>query len=231
MCFKYSRKFLKCVVCQLQTNKLLASVLSFIDFLSTEKLTPQRVNSLHPHAHMHPITACYRGLSDSSQKRASHRLERTPSTALAAPERAVWCVSGSWRAALILIDPHGWHRRSPPTNQNKQTGEKHCNCQKWHNEDNESTSLTAEHAHAICGHEAQSECWDFLPWPLLENKMRVLIESWPGSLKDNVIWTYTIFWTVSCDCTLALWGAAVPITRLFVWTTTISRLYRGSPFS
>lgn len=124
-------------------------------FFLTEKLTPQHVNSLHPYAHMHPITVCYRELSDPSQKPASRRLECTPSTALAAPERAVWCVSGSWRAALILIDPHGWHRRSPPTNQNKQTGEKHRNCQKWHNEDNESTSLTAEQANAVCGHEAQ----------------------------------------------------------------------------
>lgn len=155
MRFRYSRKFQKCVVCQLQNNKRFASVLSFTDFFSygkTDTPTCELLTSICSHA---PYNCMLQRALRSSQKPASRRLECTPSTALAAPERAVWCVSGSWRAALILIDPHGWHRRSPPTNQNKQTGEKHRNCQKWHNEDNESTSLTAEQANAVCGHEAQ----------------------------------------------------------------------------
>lgn len=63
----------------------------------------------------------------NSQDPASHRLRCTPSTALAVLEKALWCVSGFWRVALILIDPHGWHRRSLPTNQNKQTGKSIAN--------------------------------------------------------------------------------------------------------
>lgn len=68
-----------------------------------------------------------RSLWYDSQELASHRLQCTPSTALAELEKALWCVSGFWRVALILIDPHGWHRRSPPTNQNKQPGKSIAN--------------------------------------------------------------------------------------------------------
>ncbi len=41
--------------------------------------------------------------------------------------------------------------------------QKHRKCQKWHNEDNESASLTTELLNAVCGHETWLECWILSP--------------------------------------------------------------------
>lgn len=113
-----------------------------------------------------------------------------------------------WRVALI--DPHGWHWRSPPSNQNKQT------CKSIANVRSDimrtmSTSLTAE---LTVLYVAMRNIWSIeisFPdlWYVKKNKIKYFQAS------DIILAHVKYKFTVSDYC--SFWGAAVKIK----WQTTI----------
>lgn len=71
--------------------------------------------------------------------------------------------------ALIRIDPHGWHRRSPTETQQTEA-QKPGECQKWHNENDESSPHNTETLSVAVRRARSIE--DFVTWPSPREKKR-----------------------------------------------------------
>lgn len=96
---------------------------------------------------------------------------------LAVLEIALWCVSG----CCFDTDRPSWVAPEESSNKPEQTNrQKHCRCQKWHNEDNESTSFTVELLNVVCGHEtwlmSEISSPDLCNFVVKETKQSVFID-------------------------------------------------------
>lgn len=99
---------------------------------------------LYPHINKLTHRICVY-ISEGSQIRLIRRRGADFSAVPAQLGRRKPChVSGFWRVALIPIEPHGCHQRSAAEAQTHSHAQKPGECQKWHNENNESRLHTAK---------------------------------------------------------------------------------------
>lgn len=124
-------------------------------------------------------------------------------------EKALWCASGF---LTCCFDRPSWVALEESSFKPEQTNlQKHCKCQKWHNEDNEHITYSWTYS-ALRGHEKFLKYWNFFPWPLIckkKNKIKYFQAS------DIILAHVKYKFTVSDYC--SFWGAAVKIK----WQTTI----------